>query len=206
MADGNIEIPPQLSQVEIDELERRIQNERISYNSGWAAFVEPNLSREQAWNQSAIDFTNYGVKLLTTLNGGAIAFSITAASFLNTTPTINEFLTYLSIFLLGLIAGVLALIFGFFACARMAEYYGILALKKGKRLNYDLLDAEDQYTSMILRQKYNQMPFEKENSDTEMRKKAGEYNFWRVAGLSAVFFSAASFVIGIITYASIVAF
>jgi hypothetical protein len=206
MADGNFEIPPQLCQEDIDEIERRIQSERLSHNSGWAAFVEPSLSREQEWNKSAIDFANYGVKLLTTLNGGAIAFSVTAASFLKTAPSINEFFTCLAIFSLGLMAGFFALIFGFFACARMAEYYELLAQKRAKRLNYDLSSAQDQYTSMILRRQYSPKPFVEEESDAVMREKAAGYNFYRKAGLVSVFCSAACFLFGIATYMFIVAF
>ncbi len=80
MDDGNSTPPPKISDKKVDEINRRIEFERSFHLSSWATHVESNFSREQTWSAFGVDFAQYGIKLLATLNGGAIFLSLQASN------------------------------------------------------------------------------------------------------------------------------
>ncbi len=194
MPDGAYEIPPSLSDDELNEATRRYEFERQYYSARWATFVEPNFSREQEWSKFAIDFATFGVKSLTTLNGGAIFFIGPAFSWLGAKLERTDFFVALALFSFGLLAALFALVCGFFACARRAEGFALRANKEASNANTQFINADTFFTALILQKEYQPRPFDSSPDGTEEKKDA--YNSWRSNGIHSIFISASMFLFG----------
>lgn len=195
MPDGACEIPPPLSEDELNEATRRHEFERQYYSARWATFVEPNFSREQEWSKFAIDFATFGVKSLTTLNGGAILLIGPAFSWLGAKLEPLDFFVALVLFSCGLMAALFALVCGFFACARRAEGFALRANKEASSASTQFLNADTFFTALVLQKEFQPKPFDQSPDGTA--EKIVAYDSWRSKGLCSIFASTILFLLGI---------